>query len=107
MLLGVCMKIKKNILWVGTHGRGLLKFDTKTAKMVYYENQRNNPASLSNNVVPSIYESSDGILWVGTGGGGLNKFDKEKQTFVAYTQKDGLPNDIILGIEEDDKKIFG
>ena len=97
-------KDKQGMLWVGTNGHGLLKLNPSTGKSKYYENERNNPSSLSNNVVQSVFESSDGSLWVGTEGGGLNIFDKKHETFSAYTQKDGLPNDVILAILEDKNK---
>jgi len=100
-----CMyKDINGLLWIGTNGRGLLKLNPNTGDETYFENKRNNPSSLSNNVVQSILESSDGTLWVGTGGGGLNKFDKKNNTFISFTQKDGLPNDVILGILEDKYK---
>lgn len=41
-------------------------------------------------------------LWLGTWGGGLNKFDTAAEKFFHYTEKDGLPNDVIYGILEDD-----
>jgi len=103
--VGWCMyKDKKGMLWIGTNGNGLMLFNPKTKVKKYYINERNNPSTLSNNVVQYIMESSDGTFWIGTGGGGLNKFDKSKQTFFTYSQKDGLPNDIVQGILEDENK---
>lgn len=98
----LCLYEDRNgILWVGTNGRGLVRFEKKTGRYVYFENDRESTSSISNNVVYAITESRDGSLWIGTGGGGINKFDKLKGMFVAYTQKEGLPNDMILGILED------
>ncbi len=53
--------------------------------------------------VINIFEDSQGRFWIGTEGGGLNLFDRDKEEFKAYTQEDGLPNDVIYGILEDDK----
>jgi len=100
--VGWCMyKDKKGILWVGTNGNGLLKFNPSTFEKTFYVNKRNNPSTLSCNVVHYITESSDGIMWIGTGGGGLNKFDRRTGGFTTYSQDNGLPNDMVLGIEED------
>ena len=33
---------------------------------------------------------------------GLNRFDLNTKTFKHYTEKDGLPNNVVLGILEDD-----
>jgi len=98
------MKDKYGILWVGTNGRGLLRIDPKTGEKKYFENQRGNTKSISNNVVMYVFEASDGILWVGTGGGGLNRFDTKTGIFTAYDRKSGLPNDMIQGINEDNNK---
>lgn len=102
--VGWCLfKDKMGILWIGTNGRGLLKINPNTGEKKYYENQRGNTASLSNNVVMYVTETSDGNLWVGTGGGGLNKFDRKTEKFTSYSKKDGFPNDMIQGVIEDGK----
>ena len=89
------------ILWIGTHG-GLDKFDIKKSHFTHYRNDPTSLNSLSNNRVLSIHEDKSGTLWIGTGGGGLNKFDIEDETFRHYREKDGLPNEVIYGILEDD-----
>ncbi|MBV8400707.1 MAG: PAS domain S-box protein, partial [Acetobacteraceae bacterium] len=43
-----------------------------------------------------------GIVWVGTQSG-LNRFDPRTRTFVAYYQRDGLPNNAVTGILEDQR----
>ncbi len=96
---------RSGILWIGTEGDGLNKFDPKTETFTLYETEDDNPNSLSNNKVWSIYEDRSGILWIGTGSG-LNKFERETENggpgiFTHYREKDGLPNDVIYGILED------
>lgn len=45
---------------------------------------------LTNNVVYSIYESSDGFIWLGTLGGGLARFNPKTEQIVIYPViKDG------------------
>jgi ligand-binding sensor domain-containing protein/serine phosphatase RsbU (regulator of sigma subunit) len=88
------------ILWIGTLEGGLNEFDQQTATFTHYVSDPADPTSLSHNLVASIHEDRAGTLWIGTGGG-LNRFDRTTGTFRAYTQKDGLPNDVIYGILED------
>jgi len=90
-------------LWIGTHG-GLNKFDRDTEEFTRFVNDPKDPHSRSYNHVFCIYEASTArnTLWIGTVGGGLNKFDRETGQFTHYTEKDGLPNDAIYGILEDD-----
>ncbi len=88
--------------WVGTQ-IGLNKFDKEKETFIHYKNDPENPESISNNYVGLIYEDSKGHLWIGTYGGGLNKFNVKQETFIHYTSNDGLPNDDIYGLLEDDK----
>jgi len=93
----------KGVLWVGTVA-GLDKFDRETETFVHYQHEDNNPNSLSSGQVYVIYEDSRGILWIGTVGGGLNKFDRASATFSHYfAEKQGLPNNTIKDILEDDQ----
>ena len=109
-------------LWIGTEAGWLNKLDPKTEKFTGYKNDPNDPNSLSHNNVRSIFEDGSGTLWFGTGGGGLNKLvpnpvlsevegtgggsgsDSEgTDRFTHYTTKDGLPNNTVYDLLEDDK----
>ena len=52
--------------------------------------------------VLEIYRDKSGILWLGTGAG-LNKLDEANKQFTNYREKDGLPNDVIYSILEDEQ----
>jgi signal transduction histidine kinase/ligand-binding sensor domain-containing protein/DNA-binding response OmpR family regulator len=86
-------------LWVGTDG--LDKFDKRKEKFYCYQHDPHNPNSLSNNLVSTIYRDKNGVLWIGTFGGGLNRFNPDTENFIHYREKDGLANDNIYGILED------
>ncbi len=91
-------------LWIGTlDGLNKLvpsKEEGSSPLFVHYKAEPDNPSSISNSEVLSIYEDRSGVLWIGTPGG-LNKFDRERESFAYYTEKDGLPNDLIYNIVED------
>ena len=53
------------------------------------------------NSVYDIHQDSTGTLWVATYGGGLFRFRDGR--FKAITTKDGLPNNLLLGMLEDGK----
>ena len=56
---------QSGVLWVGTWG-GLDKFDRETGQFVHYQNDANDPSSLSHNYVATIYEDQSGVLWIGS-----------------------------------------
>ncbi|MBN1149224.1 MAG: GAF domain-containing protein [Anaerolineales bacterium] len=94
---------RQGVLWVGTDGGGLNCIDRQRGRFTYYRFDPNDPASLSGDNIMSIYEDRSGVLWVGTFGEGLNKFDRQSGSFEHFTTLDGLPNDVIYGILEDEQ----
>jgi len=97
-------------LWVGT-AKGLarvLKYnrDDSDLKFESFYTNENDTNSISNDYVICFAEGKDGTLWIGTYGGGLNKFipgsNGKKDSFKAYTEKEGLSNNIVKNIVEDD-----
>ncbi len=91
------------ILWVGTLGGGLNKFDKKRNLFFHFVNQPNDNTSLSDNRILNIYEDSQKNLWIGTYGGGLNKFNRENETFNRYSSGVASIVSIVYGIEEDNE----
>lgn len=79
-------KGKNHTLWIGTEGKGLLEFDSKTRKVLasYSTNE-----GLSNNAVLNILEDDSGMLWLSTFNG-LSKFDPTTKKFIRYEETDGL-----------------
>src|SRR4030095_14825744 len=76
-------------------------------KSFHYENDPNDPSSLSCNTVRALYEDKQGTLWVGTGSafygenpgyegnGGLNKLNKETGKFIRYMHDEKDPHSLI------------
>lgn len=67
---------RTGVLWVGTNGGGVNKFDPNRKKFRHFK-QTLNPTSLSYDKIRVIYEDSFGSLWIGTEGGGLNMLAKQ------------------------------
>jgi len=83
---------------------GLQRFDPATASFKRYQNDPRDSTSISFNVVRAIHEDPfqpDKYLWLGTAGGGLNRFDLQTETFTHFTEKDGLPDNVIYAILSD------
>jgi diguanylate cyclase (GGDEF)-like protein len=93
-------------LWVGTFFGGLNRFDRSTGTFAHYRFEPQDSTSLGSDTVTSIHEDEDGVLWIGTQGGGLNRWepaqrDAHRGVFRRYTDRDGLPNNIVYGILSD------
>jgi signal transduction histidine kinase/ligand-binding sensor domain-containing protein/DNA-binding response OmpR family regulator len=86
-------------IWVGTTS-GLNMMEKETGKFTRFFNTKSDPKSLSHDVVGTMLLDHHGNMWFGTSGG-LNLYDKKTQTFTSYTERDGLPNNMIRNILED------
>jgi signal transduction histidine kinase/DNA-binding response OmpR family regulator/ligand-binding sensor domain-containing protein len=97
-------------IWIGTdNGLSFLPAAERlkeNPKFVVFKREEGNPHSISHNYILPIFQSKDSTVWIGTMGGGLNKViyndNPELIRFEAITTADGLPNNVIKGILEDD-----
>lgn len=100
----VLFESRAGFIWVGADG-GLNRLDPLTGKVDRYQHDESDVSSLASDAVLSIHERSrePGVIWAGTFGGGLNRLDVSSGDVTHYTQKDGLPNNTVYGILEDDQ----
>ena len=92
-------------VWLGSIA-GVLHFDRHTNEWQHFQHDARDPLSLSSDIVYDIapdIRDAERFLWVGTNGGGLNKLDKRSGKVECYTTKDGLPNNVVYGIEADER----
>ena len=91
-------------LWAGTT-QGLYTIDPEnlTTELVA-EHDAADTTTLSNSSLVSLLErqSEPGILWITTTGEGLNRFDTKTGIARHYNRDNGLPDNTIYGILEDD-----
>ncbi|MFT2008275.1 two-component regulator propeller domain-containing protein [Pontibacter sp. 13R65] len=81
----------KGTLWLGTYGL-LIKVDKNGKKHKSFE---------LNYPVRALYQDKRGNLWVGSQGHGLLLFDPVAEKFTAFTEAEGLANNSVHTIEED------
>ncbi|BBE20851.1 adenylate cyclase [Aquipluma nitroreducens] len=102
---------KPGNLWFGTYGGGVSKYDGQSFTNYTVKE------GLCNNFVLSILNDRNGNLWFGTDGGGVSNLILEKSDklhgnttiksqsfvpqFINYTTKDGLPNNYVFSIFQD------
>lgn len=92
----------QGVMWIGTYGGGLSRFDPDSGVFKKtYRHRDNDPASLSCDKIYCMLEDRRGQFWVGTDSGGLNRLDRESGKFTSFSSEDGLANNDVLGLLED------
>lgn len=70
----LCLDQRGN-LWIGTAGSGLYRYNIASKQFTHFYPEKNNPNSLSHDLIRDLAVDSLGQVWVGTDGGGLNVFE--------------------------------
>ena len=94
---------KPNILWLGTRGGGIYRYNTLTKEIEeHIQADATDRNSLCNNDILSMHIDTREQLWVGTSGG-LNRLYLQSKPYRIehYTLREGLTNNTIHGIQED------
>ncbi len=94
-------------LWIGTLLNGVYSLSVKQQQLIATEHYFHDPhdsASISSNsandfIRPQVYDTN--ALWIATDNG-LNRLDLTTKTFSHFYEKDGLPDNYILSVLEDD-----
>ena len=93
------------IIWIGTIGSGLERFDPATGIFTHYRHNPGQQASISDDQVFALTTDHLGTLWIGTLKG-LNSYNSKTNTFFRYSHTDdssSLSSNIIRAIYEDRK----
>ena len=93
-----------NILWLATRGAGIYRFNTLSGELKNFGLAENSSPQLINNDILSLHMGTDGFLWVGSSGG-LTRVNLNftPYSFESFTTRDGLPNNTIHAILEDNQ----
>ncbi|WP_304226223.1 hybrid sensor histidine kinase/response regulator [Gracilinema caldarium] len=92
--------------WYGYFRKGLQRYDPATGQYTLFQNDPQNPQSLSDNLVYFIYEDSQKRIWVGTNKG-LNLFNPKTESFTRYMYDKNnpmtLPSNALRCMREDSR----
>ena len=72
-----------NIVWIGTFGKGLDRFDPATNSFTHFRHDPKNNSSLGNDTVTALLEDHEQNLWVGNYSG-LDMIDNKTGKFTHY-----------------------
>jgi signal transduction histidine kinase/ligand-binding sensor domain-containing protein/DNA-binding response OmpR family regulator len=89
-------------IWICTYNKGIFVYDKKRrGLMIHY--QAGDKSGLPGNSIISHCIDSKKHIWIGTRGNGLCLFNHEYQTFKTWNSKHMLIDDVVYGIEQDNK----
>jgi signal transduction histidine kinase/ligand-binding sensor domain-containing protein/DNA-binding response OmpR family regulator len=94
-----------NKLWLGTVSNGVYILNLNSGKLIHFKSGIQN-SNLGDEHILGIFKDSSKRIWVGTNGGGLNLFNPKTNKFITISEQDGLPNNTIKSIIEDNKGIL-
>ncbi len=106
--INVIYRTPDGMMWFGTHGGGVSQYDGKA--FVNYTTSD----GLPDNRIHAIYRTPDGVMWFGTDYG-VSRYEKplrpsaslrDGKAFVTLRKKDGLPEDWVTTIYQDDSGIM-
>ena len=81
------------VLWIGTQGGGINKFDPRTWAFGHHKAEPANPEGLSGSAVFAFSEDAGGRLWVGSLSG-LDVLDRETERFTRYRHQPSNPSSL-------------
>ena len=94
------MEDKEGNIWIGSYDSGITIYNPSTKKFTRLNSEN---SELSSNVVSCFYQDKKGTIWVGTMEGGFNRYNPKTKNFTAYTEQNGLINNVVYFITEDSK----
>ncbi len=90
-------------IWIATHGGGIAVLQPASGKFTIYNTTN---SKLPNDKILSLLEDSRGNIWAATFGGGLALYHKSTNQFITFAEKDGLLNNTVYKIVEDQKGLI-
>ena len=86
----------------------LSKFNPETNTFINYSNDPDDPTSINDNFIFSIYEDRSGVIWFGTNTGGVNYFHPFTQVFERFINspknKNSLSDNAVLSMHTDKRR---
>lgn len=91
-------------IWIATVNSGLFRWNPHTGRLKVYRHSPDDPSSIAENYISTLYESRDGTIWIGTYSRGLDAFSKRTGKFVHCTmtgEPGSLSDNSVDAITED------
>lgn len=88
-------------LWIAMYNNGVARYNPGTHRWRYYSNIMDEKDPIVNSKLTGIHIDNQKRLWFSSEGRGIFLYNYEKDNFLNISEKDGLPNNVIYGILDD------
>jgi ligand-binding sensor domain-containing protein/signal transduction histidine kinase len=92
---------RSGAIWLAADTHGLFRLDPAAQKLEHYTYDPKVKTGIGSNTLLDLYEDSRGNIWIAAFQGGLNRYLPEENAFEQFRLEQGLPNDVVYGILED------
>lgn len=99
-----CILIEDSIqAWLGTE-IGLIRLNLRDSSIHLYSKEVESKSMGASPVFSIAFDRfrPKEIIWIGTNGNGLIRLNKKDNSFKRFSLKDGLPNNVVYGILQDE-----
>lgn len=97
------MEDRRGEFWIATLQGGINHFNPESGHFRHYRHDPRRPDSLNRDNTRMIIQDKKGVIWIATMGGGVNRFTPSTGKFSAFTKREGLANNVVYAIMEDDR----
>ncbi|MCP4154840.1 MAG: response regulator [bacterium] len=91
---GKIIEGENGILWLGTWGGGLDRYDPVAGTFEHHKHDQANPESIGGDHVRALFIDKEGNLWIGLGFNGIDHFNPKTGKFKHYKNRPGNPNSL-------------
>lgn len=90
-------------IWFATSDAGAFRYNPRTKVCTHFAHDSKNPDSICHYNIVCLFIDSKKRMWFASESRGICMFDEKTQTFISYGLRDGLTNDVICKILEDNE----
>ncbi len=91
---------RNGYIWVGTTNKGLNRLDPVTNEVRQFRSDPDDANSFWGDAVNCIFVDREGTVWIGAYG--LNKYSQGTDSFTHFTSEEGMADNDVMSILEDD-----